>query len=45
LPPIMLATLTVTMGVAAEPFLVVALRAAEQLLHPAEYIRAVLGGL
>ncbi|MEW6299666.1 MAG: Na+/H+ antiporter subunit D [Thermodesulfobacteriota bacterium] len=43
-PTAVLAACTVVLGLAAEPFLVVALRAAEQLLHPAGYVRAVLGG-
>jgi len=39
-----LAALTVVLGVAAEPFFVLATDAATQLLDPALYIRAVLGG-
>ncbi|MBI1992813.1 MAG: Na+/H+ antiporter subunit D [Deltaproteobacteria bacterium] len=38
-----LAALTVAMGVAAEPVFTLATRAAEQLMNPADYIRAVLG--
>lgn len=39
-----LAALTVVLGVAAEPFFALATDAATQLLDPALYIRAVLGG-
>ncbi|MPZ76448.1 MAG: Na+/H+ antiporter subunit D [Deltaproteobacteria bacterium] len=42
-PIILLALLTLIFGFAAEAILVVSLRAAEQLMNPAEYIRAVLG--
>lgn len=45
LPIVLLAALTVVIGLAAEPIFVVATRAAEQLLNPSEYIQAVLGGL
>lgn len=45
LPTGALATVTVTLGLAAEPFFVLALRAAEQLLSPAEYIQTVLEGV
>ena len=44
LPIIILATLTVTIGLATEPVFSLATRAAEQLLNPAGYIEAVLGG-
>jgi multicomponent Na+:H+ antiporter subunit D len=43
-PIVLLAFLTVLMGLAAEPFFALSLRAAEQLLNPAEYIHAVFGG-
>jgi multicomponent Na+:H+ antiporter subunit D len=43
-PIVLLAFLTVLMGLAAEPFFALATRAAEQLLNPAEYIHAVFGG-
>jgi multicomponent Na+:H+ antiporter subunit D len=43
-PIVVLAVLVVLLGVFAEPFLALATRAAEQLLDPAEYLRAVLGG-
>jgi multicomponent Na+:H+ antiporter subunit D len=39
-----LAAVTVLIGAVAEPLFVLAFRAAEQLLDPAEYIRVVLGG-
>ena len=39
-----LAGLTIALSVAAGPVFDVSLRAAEQLLHPGEYVRAVLGG-
>jgi multicomponent Na+:H+ antiporter subunit D len=39
-----LALLTLTVGLVAEPLLLLSLRAADQLLDPSEYIRAVLGG-
>jgi len=38
-----LATLTVAMGLVAEPIFALATRAAGQLMNPAEYIQAVLG--
>lgn len=44
LPIAMLATLTVLMGLLAGPLFVLSLTAADQLLSPQEYIRAVLGG-
>jgi multicomponent Na+:H+ antiporter subunit D len=44
LPAAALGALTIAMGIGAEPFFAVALRAAEQLLDPAQYVRAVLGG-
>jgi multicomponent Na+:H+ antiporter subunit D len=43
-PIILLAAAAVLMGVGFEPILNLALRAAEQLANPAEYIAAVLGG-
>lgn len=44
LPAAVLAALTALIGLTAEPLLALAIRAAEQLLSPDEYIRAVLGG-
>jgi len=44
LPVAALALLTVVIGLGVEPVLALSLRAAEQLLDPAEYIRVVLGG-
>jgi multicomponent Na+:H+ antiporter subunit D len=38
-----LATITVTIGLAAEPFVDFSIRAAHQLLDPQPYIQAVLG--
>jgi hypothetical protein len=32
-------------GLAAEPFMILATRAAEQLINPTEYINSVLGGI
>jgi multicomponent Na+:H+ antiporter subunit D len=43
-PTLLLAALSVIIGLLAEPFFDVATRAAEQLLNREEYIRAVLGG-
>ena len=43
-PIVLLAFLTVLMGLAAEPFFALSIRAAEQLLNPAEYIYAVFEG-
>ena len=43
-PIVLLALVTVLMGLAAEPFFALSIRAAEQLLNPAEYIHAVFGG-
>jgi multicomponent Na+:H+ antiporter subunit D len=43
-PIAMLASLTVSIGLAAEPVFVLATRAAEQLIDREGYIRAVLGG-
>lgn len=43
LPMTGLAVITVAIGFCAEPVFALALRAAEQLLNPSEYIRAVLG--
>jgi multicomponent Na+:H+ antiporter subunit D len=45
LPIALLATLSVLIGLASEPVLNLATRAAEQLLNPAGYIETVLGGL
>ncbi len=42
-PIVTLAVLAVVLGVAAGPFLDLALRAGEQLMNPAQYIHAVLG--
>ncbi|MCS6926830.1 MAG: Na+/H+ antiporter subunit D [Candidatus Binatia bacterium] len=44
-PTAVLAACSVMMGLAVEPCLAVAQRAAEQLLHPAAYVQAVLGRL
>lgn len=43
-PMILLAAVTVIMGLAAEPILQLTGTAADQLLHPAPYIESVLGG-
>lgn len=43
-PIVLLALVTVLLGLAAEPFFALATRAAEQLLAPSEYIHAVFGG-
>ncbi len=43
-PIVLLATLTIFMGIAAEPVLELATRAADQLIHTEAYINAVLGG-
>jgi multicomponent Na+:H+ antiporter subunit D len=43
-PTLLLVTLTVVIGLLADPFFSIAARAAEQLLNRGEYIRAVLGG-
>ena len=43
-PIILLAVLTVIVGLVAEPVFALATRAAQQLMNPAEYIQAVLGG-
>lgn len=45
LPIMTMALLTVIIGLAAEPFFLLARRAAEQLLNPADYIETVLRGL
>jgi multicomponent Na+:H+ antiporter subunit A len=42
LPIVALAGITVLIGIVAEPMFALATRAAEQLLHPAEYIQTVL---
>ena len=44
LPMILLGALTLTIGLMSQPFFDLATRAAEQLLNPAGYISAVLGG-
>jgi multicomponent Na+:H+ antiporter subunit D len=44
LPIASLAAVTVLIGAMAEPLFVLSMRAAEQLLNPAEYIRVVLEG-
>jgi multicomponent Na+:H+ antiporter subunit D len=44
LPIASLALATILIGLAAEPLYLLASRAAEQLMNPAEYIDAVLGG-
>jgi len=41
LPVVVLAAITVIIGLFSEPFYILAIRAAEQLLNPAEYIEAV----
>jgi multicomponent Na+:H+ antiporter subunit D len=43
-PVVVLAALTVAMGVGAEYFFGLSMRAAEQLMDPAAYVDAVLGG-
>jgi len=43
-PVILLAALTVILGIGAEPLLTLGTEAAAQLLNPSEYIQAVLGG-
>ena len=43
-PIILLAVLTVIIGLVAEPVFSLATRAAQQLMNPTEYIHAVLGG-
>jgi len=43
-PVVVLALLTVIIGLAAEPILALSLRAADQLANPARYVQAVLGG-
>jgi multicomponent Na+:H+ antiporter subunit D len=45
LPMIMLGLLTLTIGLMSQPFFELASRAAEQLLNPTAYIRAVLEGI
>lgn len=44
LPTAVLGSLTVLIGLAAEPVYALAIQAAEQLMDPAGYIQAVLGG-
>lgn len=44
LPVFILAAMTITIGLATEPVFRLSTQAAEQLLNPADYIRAVLGG-
>jgi multicomponent Na+:H+ antiporter subunit D len=43
-PMAALATLTVLIGLAAEPMVGISMTAARQLMDPSEYIRAVMGG-
>ncbi len=43
-PVVMLALLTIAIGLGAEPVFALALRAADQLIDPSEYIAAVMGG-
>jgi multicomponent Na+:H+ antiporter subunit D len=43
LPIILLAIITVTIGLNVEPFFKIAEQASVQLLNPSEYINAVLG--
>lgn len=45
LPIMLLALITIVIGLMAEPLFQLATQAAEQLLNPAEYIRVVTGGL
>ena len=45
LPMIVLAMLTLTIGILTEPFMELAMRAAEQLGDPQQYIAAVLGAV
>jgi multicomponent Na+:H+ antiporter subunit D len=45
LPMIILGFLTATIGLMSQPFFELATKAAEQLLNPAAYIRAVLEGI
>jgi len=45
LPMILLGLLTLTIGLMSQPFFELASRAAEQLLNPTAYIRAVLEGI
>jgi multicomponent Na+:H+ antiporter subunit D len=45
LPMIILGLLSLTIGLISEPFFDLATKAAEQLLNPADYIHAVLGGM
>ena len=44
LPMVLLGALTLTIGLMSQPFFELATEAAEQLLNPAGYIQAVLGG-
>lgn len=41
-PVVLLALLTIILGIAAEPFINLSTRAADQLINPGEYIQAVL---
>lgn len=45
IPIILLALITITIGINVEPFFNIAQRAAEQLLNPDIYIKAVLGNI
>jgi multicomponent Na+:H+ antiporter subunit D len=44
LPVVVLAVMTVVIGLGAQPLLEVALKAADELLNPQIYVRAVMGG-
>lgn len=44
-PIVLLALITVTIGLNVEPFFDIAQKAADQLLNPQEYIKAVLGNI
>jgi multicomponent Na+:H+ antiporter subunit D len=43
-PIVLLASLTVVIGLMPEPFIVFAERAANQLVDPSAYVKGVLGG-
>ena len=45
LPMFVLAMLTLTIGLLTEPFMALAMRAAEQLADPQQYVLAVLGAV
>lgn len=44
-PVVVLAAITVVIGIGAQPFMELALAAAEELMAPERYVRAVMGGL